>query len=293
MKTLIKRNIMLYYRDRTSVFFSLLSVIIVLTLYILFLAELQITSVESSAQQFASTTEIKQLVHSWILAGLLTIVPITSSLGALVNVVADRERKIIKDFKSSPLSIGKYPIAAIISSCIIGMIMSVITVIIYSIYIYISVDYTFTAYQYFMCFGLSILVTIMATSINALLVSFLSTISAFTSASIVIGTVVGFITGVYVPMGILPQGVQDFIKLLPFGHAAVLFRDILMKDTLNTVFGNVPVENLNEYKKMFGITFDFKDKIISSNASIIYIVVVSFVCLGLFILNYNRKKKEI
>ena len=154
-------------------------------------------------------------------------------------------------------------------------------------------DYTFSAYQYVMCFGLSILVTIMATSINALLVSFLSTISAFTSASIVIGTVVGFITGVYVPMGILPQGVQDFIKLLPFGHAAVLFRNILMKDTLNTVFGNLPVENLNDYKKMFGIDFSFKDKIITNNTSLFYIVVVSLACLGLFILNYNRKRKEI
>lgn len=293
MGTLIKRNIKLYYRDRTSVFFSLLSVIIVLTMYILFLAELQISSVEESVQQFASATEIRQLVHSWILVGLLAIVPITSSLGALVNIVADNERKIIKDFKSSPLGIGKYPFAAVISSCIIGIVMSSITVIIYSIYTYISVDYTFSVHQYLMCFGLSILVTMMAASINALLVSFLRTISAFTSASIVIGTIVGFITGVYVPMGILPQGVQNFIKILPFGHAAVLFRNILMDDTLNTVFGKVPIENLNNYKKMFGIDFDYKENIISNNTSLIYIIVVSLVCLGLFILNYNRKRKEI
>ena len=96
MKTLIKRNLMLYFRDRTSVFFSLLSVVMVITMYILFLAELQFSNVEESVQQFASATEIRELVHSWILAGLLSIVPITSSLGGLVNIVADRQLRNAK-----------------------------------------------------------------------------------------------------------------------------------------------------------------------------------------------------
>lgn len=293
MKTLIKRNLMLYFRDRTSVFFSLLSVVMVITMYILFLAELQFSNVEESVQQFASATEIRELVHSWILAGLLSIVPITSSLGGLVNIVADRERKIVKDFKSSPLGMEKYPFAAIFSACIIGTVMSLIAVILYSIFIYASVGYVFSFKQYILCFILIIIATLMATTINALLVSFLKTISSFTSASIVIGTIVGFITGVYVPMGILPLGVQMFIKVLPYGHVAVLFRNILMKDTMKTVFGKVPINHLSEYKELFGIDFLLNGKVVSNQISIVFILFVTVLCFILFILSYNKKRKEI
>lgn len=211
----------------------------------------------------------------------------------MVNIVADQERKIVKDFKSSPLGLGKYPFAAVFSACIIGIIMSFVSMLLYSIYVYISVGYTFTLKQYALCFFITIIVTLMAASINALLVSFLKTINSFTAASIVIGTMVGFITGVYVPMGILPSGVQMFIKALPFGHAAVLFRNILMSDTLKTVFGQVPAEYLNSYNKLFGIDFFMNGKVVSHQLSLLFIAVAAVICFGLFILNYNRKRKEI
>ena len=44
-RKLLYRNIQLYFRDRASVFFSLLAVLIVISLYILFLSKLQIDSV--------------------------------------------------------------------------------------------------------------------------------------------------------------------------------------------------------------------------------------------------------
>lgn len=293
MITLIKRNLMLYFRDKTAVFFSLLSVFIVIGLYILFLAELQISTIKEFVQKFSNYEDIKWLVNCWIISGLLSIIPVTSSLGAIGNVVADKERKIMKDFKSSPIHITKYPIAAVLSSCIIGTLMSMIAFIIYSIYIYADVQHGFSIKQYGICVLLIILVNMMTATINGLIVSFFNTISSFTAASIVIGTIIGFITGVYVPVGILPKGVQYAVQGLPFGHVAVLFRSLLMQEPLDVVFGNVPQENLDYYKELYGIIYKIDGVELSLRVSFIYLIVVFFIATSLFVLNYSRKRKEI
>lgn len=293
MRILIKRNLMLYFRDKTAVFFSLLSVFIVIGLYILFLAELQIGTIKGFVQKFSSYMEVKWLVHCWIISGLLSIIPVTSSLGALGNMVADKERKIMKDFKSAPIHITNYPVAAVISSCIIGIVMSVLAFIIYSIYIYADVQHGFSAKQYGLCFLFIILVNMMTATVNGLMVSFFNTISSFTAVSIVVGTIIGFVTGVYVPVGILPKGVQYVIQGLPFGHVAVIFRTLLMKEPLDVVFGNVPKENLDNYKEIYGIIYKFNGVELSLSVSIIYLFVAFFIATILLVFNYSRKRKEL
>lgn len=293
MITLIKRNLLLYFRDKSAVFFSLLSVFIVIGLYILFLAELQISTIKEFVPKFSNYEDIKWIVNCWIISGLLSIIPVTSTLGMLGNVVADKERKIMKDFKSSPIHISKYPIAAVLSSCIIGILMSMIAFIIYSIYIYVDIQHGFSIKQYGICFLLIILVNMMTATVNGLMVSFFNTIRSFTAASIVIGTIIGFITGVYVPVGVLPKGVQYLVQALPFGHVAVLFRSILMKGPLNVVFGNVPQEYLDDYKELYGIIYKIDGVELSLAVSFIYVIVVLFIATSLFILNYSRKRKEL
>lgn len=293
MAQMIERNLLLYFRDKITVFFSLLSVIIVVGLYVLFLAKLQISSIQDSAGSFAAKNDIAWLVNCWILAGLLSIIPVTSTLGALGSMVDDKHLKIIKDFKSSPINMKSYPAAAIISSCIIGFIMSVASLILYCLYIYINLGKTFTVEQYIKTLILIMLTTIMSAAVMAFIVSFFSTISSYSAVSTVIGTIIGFITGVYVPMGVLPKSVQYVIEALPFGHPALLFRSVLMTDPINAVFKHIPVRNLNEYKDMYGVRYVVNGNVWDLKLSIIYIAAVAVIFTILFILNFNRKRKEL
>ena len=76
------RNLKLYFRDRTAVFFSLLAVFIIIGLYVLFLGD-TIT---------ADLTEIKGarfLMDSWIMAGLLAVTSVPTTMGA-ASVVVER-----------------------------------------------------------------------------------------------------------------------------------------------------------------------------------------------------------
>ena len=67
---LVIRNLKLYLRDKAAVFFSFLSVIIIVFLYVLFLGAMQ---ADNLAENFGDIPGVDWLVASWIMAGLLTV----------------------------------------------------------------------------------------------------------------------------------------------------------------------------------------------------------------------------
>ena len=92
---LVRRNMLNYLRDKASVFFSFLSVIIILALYILFLGQMQVDAINNA---FGEGDNNAWLVGSWIMAGILTVSTITVPLGAVGNLIDDRANKTLDDF---------------------------------------------------------------------------------------------------------------------------------------------------------------------------------------------------
>lgn len=72
--TLIARNLRIYFRDKTAVFLSLLSPVILLFLYLLFLGSLQVNNVAAQFPQ-AETRQITAFVNAWVFAGMVAITP--------------------------------------------------------------------------------------------------------------------------------------------------------------------------------------------------------------------------
>ncbi len=299
MFAMIKRYLLVYLRDRISVFFSLLSIIITVGLYILFLSKLQIDSIKSIFGNSIPDDIIAKNVHTWIISGLLSIIPATSSLGTLGTVVFDREKKRIQDYVVSPQNRFLYPAASIFSACTIGLMMSLIAFVLYGIYMYIDCGIYFGIQDYIKSVLLILYASILSSTLMGFFISFLRTGSSFSTLSIIVGTLIGFLTGIYVPVGILPTGIQYIVKFFPFSHISILFRDLLMKEPLKQMInavGNidVPVETMvNEYKELYGIEFTIGNHTISNVESIIYILFIIIISSILFVYNFNRKKEKI
>lgn len=221
---LCERNLKMYFRDKTAVFFSLLAVLIVIVLYILFLAQIQIDAVVESTNNIIDENNVSYLINSWILAGLLSITTVTSTLGGYGIIVEDVEKRKRMDFKSSPLSSMKYPSASVLSCIAIGTIISCVALAVYTLYIFITTGYCFGMQQFLQCIGFILLSSSMSATLLGFVVSFIKTSNGFSSISLVVGTVIGFLNGLYVPMGSLPEVIQNVLKCLPFGHIASVFR---------------------------------------------------------------------
>ena len=122
----------------------------------------------------------------------------------------------IKDFYVSPIKKSKIVGGYIISSFIVGSMMSVVTLIISQIYlVYSGVDVL--NFKELTEVFLIILMTSLSNSAMILfIVSLFSSEKAFSTASTIVGTLIGFITGIYLPISMLPDSVQIIVKLYQF-----------------------------------------------------------------------------
>ncbi|MDD4832487.1 MAG: ABC transporter permease [Clostridia bacterium] len=280
---MISRNLKVFFKDKTSVFFSLLAVFITVGLYLLFLGDIWVSN-------FSGYEGVRYMMDSWIMAGILAITSVTTTMGAYGTMIDDKTKKIDKDFTVSPFSAQKRTLAYIISAVIIGIIMSLVTLILAEIYIVINGGELMSFTALIKVLGLIVLSTTTNSALVFFIVSFFSTNSSFGTASTVIGTLIGFLTGVYLPIGQLPETVQYIIKVFPPSHSASLFRRVMMADPIAVTFAGAPAEYLTTFYDQMGITISFGSTTLPAWANILVLIgsAVIFYCLAL--INISRKK---
>lgn len=234
--TLTKRHIKNYLRDKMSVFFSFLSIIILLAIYLLFLASLY-----GNLEGFTETQNSIYTV-GYIMGGVIVIGTITLSLGVIGSYVTDLETKKINGFLVSPIKRSTLIISYYLSTVILTLFFIVLMFFLVFLYLGIVVGYWYslTVILY------SILTIIVFVFISSPLVVFLATLiksnNAFAALSAIIGTVIGFISGIYVPLSILSPFMSTLAGLMPFSHMTIFLRKLLIGDDL---LSQIPTQALD------------------------------------------------
>ena len=209
---LIKRNLLLFFRDRANVFFSLLAVLIILGLYVLFLGDIMEESLRSQIGFDSDKAGI--IMASLTLAGMVAVTSVTGSLGAIGISISDKEMAA-KDFLTSPASRAKITRSYMIGSAAVGFIMTLSALVLVLAYIVLNGGSLPDAAGFARLF-LTVLLSVLCGNAIVFFISvFVKTLNAFTSLSTVIGTLIGFLMGIYIPVGQLPDTVQWVIKCFP------------------------------------------------------------------------------
>jgi len=278
MRALIKRNIKLYFRDKSALFFSMLSILIIIALFALFLG-----------QGDWGTDEIRD---SWLMAGVLAVASITTSIGSFEAVISDKLKKVAKGFYASPVKRSHITTAYVISPFITGVMMTTLTAIGFGAYIVITGGYMPSALGLLQLVGLILLSNITGTAILGFLISFIKSTGAWNTLGTIIGTLSGFLMGVYIPIGILPNAVQTVMVIFPPFHSAMLFRQVLMEKPLGSAYtaaaGGFDVEYMQE---LLGASFSFGDFEITPIISVLYLIVTGLLLFGLSVVKSRKLKK--
>lgn len=285
MKALIVRNMRVFFRDKASVFFSLLAVLIIFALYLLFLGDVwtsELPQVEGAGN----------LMDSWIMAGVLAVTSMTTVLGAFGTMVDDRATRIVKDFKASPVGRGKIILGYELSSFLIGSVMSLLAFVLAEAYIVTRGGALLGFVPAMEAIGLILLSALCNTAFLSLIVGFIKTQNAFGTVSSIVGTLVGFLTGIYLPIGMLPDGVQFVIKIFPLSHAALLLRRVMMDTSLTQVFGGVPASIANGFKEQMGVVFRFGSTEVPVMVSLLILAGSAALFYLLSLLRFSRKTED-
>lgn len=286
--SLVSRHNKVFRRDRTAVFFSLLSVLIVIGLYFVFLQKMQVDAIK---QVIDASPDAITMVNEWVVAGMLSMISVTSTLAAFGLSIQDRETKVAADFLTAPISRAKIQFSYVINAFIIGLAFSFVALIISEIFIVATGGSLLSLEAALKVIGLLILTVLLASAMNMLFVLFTNTLSAFSTLSTIIGTLIGFLAGVYVPIGVLPTFAQNLIMVFPISHSSLLLRDAFMADSLNKVFAGVPVEYIEQYKITFGIMYEMNGSILPTSTSLAVIIgsIIIFTIVSVFI--FKKKNK--
>jgi multidrug/hemolysin transport system permease protein len=278
MKTLVKRNTKLYFRDKTNLFFSMLAILIIIALFALFLG-----------QGDWGSDEIRD---SWLMAGVLAVAAITASIGAFEIIISDRANKIAKGFYASPVKRSHITAAYIISPFLAGVIMTALTAIGFGIYVVAAGGDMPRTVGLLQLAGLILLSNITGTAILCFIVSLIKSVSAYNTIGTIIGTLSGFLMGIYMPIGNLPNAVQTVMVFFPPFHSAMLFRQILMKKPLEAACraasGDIDIMGIQE---MLGAVYSFGDFVITPFMSVLYLVISGLVFFGLSVIKMRKMGK--
>ncbi len=284
MSALILRDLRIYFRDRLSVFFSLLSVIITFLLYLLFLGDVW-------SNGLPDVDGARAMMDSWIMAGLITIASVTTTLSAATTMVDDRARKIRKDFEASPISRSGLAGSYILSSFLVGVLMTLIQLVLAEVYIVMRGGELLSLVAFLKTFGIILLSVLGSTAFFIFLFTLLKTSAAVGTISTLVGTLIGFLTGIYIPIGQLPTAVQGIVKLLPVSHTAALLRQVMMENPIQKVFAGAPIEVMHEVLDGFGLQFSINGSVVPAYVSVIMIAASGVVFFALCVWGIMKKEK--
>jgi multidrug/hemolysin transport system permease protein len=283
MRYLIKRNLLIFFRDKGSVFFSLLAVFVIIGLYVLFLGDMMVKNMKG-------LPGVRFLMDSWIMAGLLAVTPITTSLGAMASILVDKKYGMFKDFAASPLKRSTIAAGYILSGFLISLILTLLTFVLAEVYIVLYGGELLPVDAVLKVLSLIVFTTISSSIMMFYLVSWFKSVNAYSAASTVTGTLIGFLTGIYIPIGSLPGAVQTAIKLIPPSHAAVLLRRIMMEQAEKVTFAGAPAEMLEGFRLEIGLAFKVGDSILSPYMSLLYLLLFMVVFFMLTLVKITRKE---
>ena len=282
MYTIAQRNIILYFKDKKAVFFSIFNILIIICLYAVFLRTMMI-------QNFAGS---EALMDRWVLAGLVSITPISATLGAFAKMIQDQERGILKELMVAPISRIQIVAGYVLSTAIIAFLMTLVMFIFAGIFLTLTQGHFLPFLAIVQVIGVIVLIVLATSSMILFLVSFAKTATSYSAISSIISTLIGFVAGIYVPMGSFSNTLQFLMKLFPLNHGTVLLRQLLLfsEGEGEQALYVGATERLNQVKGDLGIVFQLGYEPMSQMA---HLLVLGFSILIFVFLSSKKLRKEL
>jgi multidrug/hemolysin transport system permease protein len=288
LSSLIKRHILNFLRDKTAVFISFFSAIILVALYILFIGR-QVT--DGNGLTFLDPKMKIYLTTSIMMGGVLIINTISLSLGMMGNLTNDLVQKKLDAFLVTPVKRYKVILSYYLSVILVTVVFSIFMWILAYFFVGISSGYWYSFETVIYTILLIIFFTFLSSSLMIYLTTLLKSINAFGMLSGVLGTVIGVASGIYIPLFIMGETITKVASIIPFTHMAIILRRVLLKGPYDILLGTMSVNDLDEVKVFFGTN---EIPVLGMNISLFIIMVISSgISLILLYLAYRNMIKKI
>ena len=138
--------------------------------------------------------------------------------------------------------------------------------------------------------GLIALNTFTFSALGYLLALFIRSDSAWSGMLTIIGTLVGFVGGIYIPLGTLNSHVRDVLACLPVLHGASMMRKVCTNDAVLETFAGLPDAAGEIFREELGVSISLGGTDISNGISVL--VLLGYAVLAILTAALcNRKRR--
>ncbi|MBQ7925190.1 MAG: ABC transporter permease [Lachnospiraceae bacterium] len=294
---LTSRNSKVYFRDRGAIFFSLLSALIVIGLMVFFLGDMNIDGVVELLDTYAhngheeNQKNAELLVLAWTCAGLLSINAVTVSLAVYSIMIKDRVNGTLNAIFTAPISRLKITLSYIASAWIAAVIMCTLTLGITEVYGILSGMEAYTWAEHMILFAMIMINSFVYAALMYPLAMLAKTEGAWSGFGTVIGTLVGFLGGIYIPIGSLADSISGLMKCTPIIYGTSMFRKVMTKSIMETTFVGAPGEVVEMYREIMGIELTVADYTLKLRDEWLILLAcgIIFLVIGMCMLKYQKK----
>lgn len=292
MKSIIaltQRSLKLFFRNKPLVFFSLLSVMIVVGLYVLFLGDINVQNIRSEIGR--DIPQIDALVFAWMLPGAVAISTMTLALGNMERLVDDAQSETLSDFMVSPVTRVQLILSYVISTILIAFLISLLMVGVSVVVVWSKGGDWMQPWTLVQVIGIVLLMIISNSLLSLLIASFISSANTYGVVNSITGTFIGFVTGCYMPMGIMPVFVQNLFNALPVSMGASLLRQLYLAPIMDEVFAGAPANVVSDYRIFQGIDLVMFEQVLSPSLMFMVMVIGIVVLFGLSVVRFRKLHK--
>lgn len=235
MIALCQRNLMLYFKNKTSIFFSLLGAMISFVLFVVFLKQ-------NMVEQWHQMPDATKMMDLWLIGGTLSVTAITTTLSILARMVLDESRGVLKDFYLTNTSTFKIKLSYMLSAALIGFVMQLVMLVMMLAYFSLVDGLAIPWSKSINLIIVALVGSFLAVAVNMIFVQYIHRVETMSAFESIVGAASGFLVGTYIPMGALPQFAQTIIKLTPGAYISALYRQIMMGTKVDAIFSGSHLE---------------------------------------------------
>ena len=229
---LIRRNIRLFFKDKGMFFSSLITPIILLVLYITFLANVYRDSFASAVPQGITIDDklLNGIVAGQLVSSLLAVSCVTVAFCSNLLMINDKVNGAIHDLTVSPIRRPALALGYFISSAISTLIISFSALAVGLIYIYTQGWYMSLGDVLYLILDVFLL-TLFGTALSSCVNFSLTTNGQASAVGTIVSAGYGFLCGAYMPMSQFGNGLQKVLLFLPGTYGTSLIRNHAMAGT--------------------------------------------------------------
>lgn len=296
IRSLISRNIKMFFKDKGLLFTSLITPMILLVLYATFLGNLYEDSFRQILTEIApnikvSDSLINGCVGGQLFSSLLAVCTVTVTFCSNMLMVQDKVNGSINDLsitpvKGSQLAIGYY-VATFITTLIICLFATIACLI------YTAVIGWYITFSDILLILLDVFILVMfGTALSSIINYFLSSQGQISAVGSIVSSCYGFICGAYMPISQFSKGLQNIVSFLPGTYGTSLLRN----HSLRGVFAEmesigIPEKAIDGVKDSIDCNIYFFDNNVPLSTMYIYLSGITVLLVAIYVLMNIKKRK--